>query len=463
VAGANGARSASFLRGTVAPMHVRRPPTVREPGWRAAYELTRDLAGYPLRVHRQYGPVAYLPIPRLPTYLIADPELIEHVLVRDHRSYVKDYTTRLLAQFLGTGLLTSEGELWRRQRRLAQPAFHHRRIESYAKAMVGEAVRELATWGETGERDMHADMMRLTLGIVSETLFGGDAREDALRVSGAVDVFMERTLGIWGTGLNLPAALPTPANRRYTRAKRELDDVLLRMIAARRSANQPRDDLLALFLEARDEDGARMTDRQLRDECVTMFVAGHETTALALTFALHLLSHHPGAERRVHEELEQVLGKRLPTVADLSALPVTQAVIKEAMRLYPPAYGIGREALRDTTLGPFDVPAKTQLLFWQYAVHRDPRYFPGPDDFQPERWLDGLEERLPRFAYFPFGGGPRICIGNTFAMMEAVFVLAVLVSRYRVESIAPLEVPLAPSVTLRPRGGLPARVTRRVA
>jgi cytochrome P450 len=206
-----------------------------------------------------------------------------------------------------------------------------------------------------------------------------------------------------------------------------------------------------------------MTDRQLRDECVTMFVAGHETTALALTFALHLLSHHPGAERRVHEELEQVLGKRLPTVADLSALPVTQAVIKEAMRLYPPAYGIGREALRDTTLGPFDVPAKTQLLFWQYAVHRDPRYFPGPDDFQPERWLDGLEERLPRFAYFPFGGGPRICIGNTFAMMEAVFVLAVLVSRYRVESIAPLEVPLAPSVTLRPRGGLPARVTRRVA
>jgi cytochrome P450 len=423
--------------------------------------MTRDLAGYPLRVHREYGPVAYLPIPGLPTYLVAEPELIEHVLVRDHRSYGKDYTTRLISQFLGSGLLTSEGEFWRRQRRLAQPAFHHRRVESYARAMVEQAVRELATWGDGGERDIHADMMRLTLGIVSETLFGADAREDARQVSRTVDVFMERALGIWGTGFNLPVAVPTPANRRFGRARRELDELLFAMIARRRGSSEDREDLLALFLAARDEDGTAMTDLQLRDECVTMFVAGHETTALALTYALHLLSHHPAVERQLQEELDHVLQARLPKPADVPDLPVTQAVIKETMRLYPPAYGIGREALRETTLGAFDVPAKTQVLFWQYAVHRDPRHFPRPESFEPARWLDGLEDRLPRFAYFPFGGGPRVCIGNTFAMTEAVLVLAVIASRYRVASLVATDVPLAPSVTLRPRGGLPARVTRR--
>jgi cytochrome P450 len=304
-------------------------------------------------------------------------------------------------------------------------------------------------------------MMRLTLGIVSATLFGADARDDAKPVAHAIDVFMERTLGIWGSGFNLPPALPTPGNLRFRRATGELDRVLFALIARRRRSTEQRTDLLGLLLSAQDEDGSHMTDRQLRDECVTMFVAGHETTALALTFALHLLSYHPTAERALHDEIDAVLGDRLVEVADVRRLPVTEAVVKEAMRLYPPAYAIGREAIEDTTLGPYDVPKGTQLLFWQYAIHRDPSFFEEPEVFEPARWLDGLAERLPRFAYFPFGGGPRVCIGNTFAMMEAVLVLATIASRYRVRSVSPRDVPLAPSVTLRPRGSVRVRVGRR--
>jgi cytochrome P450 len=407
------------------------------------------------------GPVVYLPIPSFPTYLVADPELIEHVLVRDHRKYRKDVTTRLLSPFLGNGLLTSEGDFWRRQRRLAQPAFHHQRIASYGRTMVMNASREIANWGDVEKRNIHADMMRLTLGIVSETLFGADARTESDRVSEAIDVFMERTLGIGGTGLNFPGVIPTPGNRRFARARAELDRVLFALIRRRRASRDDRGDLLALLLAAQDDAGARMTDRQLRDECVTMFVAGHETTALALTFALHLLSHHPDVERALHEELDRALAGRLPDLAGLESLKLTKAIIQETLRLFPPAYGIGREALEDTSLGPYDVPKGTQVLFWQYAVHRDPSWFERPEAFEPGRWLAGLEERLPRFAYFPFGGGPRVCIGNTFAMVEAVLVLAVIASRFRVESLEPLDVPLAPSVTLRPRGGLRARVSPR--
>jgi cytochrome P450 len=442
---------------------LRRPPRVRESGLRAALDMTRDLAAYPLRVHHEYGPVVYLPIPYLPSYLVSDADLIEHVLVRDHHSYKKDYTTRLVRQLLGDGLLTSEGEYWRRQRRLAQPAFHHKRIQSYARTMVREAGREVSAWHQDSERDVHADMMRLTLGIVSEALFGENARDEAKRVSADIDVLMERALGIAGTGFNLPSFVPTSLNRRFSRAMLDLDDVLFGMIRARRQLGDHGEDLLGMLLSARDEDGSSMTDRQLRDECLTMFVAGHETTALALTYALHLLSYHPEAEKRLHEELDGVLGGRLPDIEDRARLPVTTAVIKEAMRLYPPAYGIGREAIRDTTLGDYDVPAKTQVLMWQYAVHRDPRYFERPEVFDIERWSSDFEEKLPRFAYFPFGGGPRVCIGNVFAMTEAVLVLAVIASRWKVTSLAPRDVPLAPSVTLRPRNGVRARVARRYA
>ena len=437
----------------------RLPPRPSKSVLTAVREFARDPLEYPRRCARQYGDVVRLPLPIRPLYIVSDPTLIERVLVKDHKHYIKDRFTRTLADVTGNGLLVSEGDFWKRQRRLAQPAFHHKRILSYAEIMVEVADRVAGEFRAPERRDVHADMLRITLGVVSRTLFGTDASDSAERIGKAIEEIMERYLGIGGTGFALPKNWPTPGNRRFKRAVRELDEMLLGFIRDRRSSGSDPGDLLSMLLRAQDDDGARMNDRQLRDECVTLFGAGHETTALALTYALHLLSTNQHVELRLVSELRDVLGERPASVEDVPKLRYTECVIKEALRLYPPAWAIGREAAVDCELGGYRVPKGTQVGLFQYVVHRDPRFFSDPDTFRPERWE--AASHLPRFAYFPFGGGPRICIGNTFAMMESVLVLATLMRRFRFEAAPGGKLELKPSITLRPRHGLPMWVTPR--
>jgi cytochrome P450 len=304
-------------------------------------------------------------------------------------------------------------------------------------------------------------MTRLTLEIAAKTLFDADVAGDARDVGEALTVahasYERRIAGVYPW----PRWLPTPGNRRLLRAAACLDEIIYRFIAQGRQGGTDRHDLLSLLLHARDEEGGRMTDQQVRDEAMTLFLAGHETTALALTWTGYLLAQHPEAHDRLLDELRAVLGGRAPSAADLPRLAFTEQVVLESMRLYPPVYAFGREALADCEVMGYAVPAKTTVFMSQWAMHRDPRWFPDPEKFDPARWAGGLAARLPKFAYFPFGGGPRVCIGNTFAMVEAVLVLATLARRFRFELVPGQEVVPWPSMTLRPRHGVRV-VLRRV-
>ena len=321
-------------------------------------------------------------------------------------------------------------------------------------------------------------MMRVTLEIVAKTLFGASLTSDqSTEVGRAMDVVTEFYTQPLPALFPVLARVPTPLNRRFRRAVERLDEIIFEVIRARRShpssapptaatssapptAATGGTDLLSMLLEARDDDGGRMSDRQLRDEIMTLFLAGHETTAIALTFTWYLLAKHPAVRARLDEELENVLGDRLPTTADLPRLRFVDHVITESMRLYPPAWSMGREATRDCELAGYHVPSGMQVWFSQWVVQRDPRWFSEPERFDPSRWEGDLAKRIPRYAYFPFGGGPRLCIGNTFAMMEAVLIVATLARRTRVEVSPTYREELLPAVTLRPRRGLPMIVRR---
>lgn len=408
------------------------------------------------------GPICQVDLSFSAPYVISDPDLIDDVLVRRSKLFIKDRLTRDLALVIGNGLLVSDGDFWRRQRRLAQPAFHRERIAAYAAMMVDHAERLSASWREGQEIDIHAAMMRVTLDIVAATLFSsGVDRAVADTIGEALDEIMGRFSNPAYGLFPWLAGLPLATNRRYDRARERLDAAIRGIIAARRASGRDEGDLLSMLLRARDDEGGGMTDEQLRDEVFILFVAGHETTALALSWTWMLLSQHPAAWARLGEELDRVLGDRPPTLADVPALKYTDWVVHESMRLYPPAWSIGRESLEDVELGGVTVPRGSQLWIFQWAVHRDPRHFPRPESFEPERWDGDLAKRLPRFAYFPFGGGPRLCIGNNFAALELVLVLAALARRWR-PVVRPADRPRPQfSITLRPAGGMKATLQRR--
>ena len=416
-----------------------------------------DQLGFLQRCAREYGDVTRLRFLNVPIYLLNHPDHIEYVLVGNNRNFIKDRAERSGLRFLGQGLLTSEGDYWRRQRRLAQPAFHRQRISAYGRTMVESAERMLdSAWQDGETREVQEDMSRLTLQIVSATLFGASMTKDLEEeVGDALGVVMGRFTG--GILFKVPERIPTPANLRFRRAVRRLEEIIYGIVRERRgSVDGDAGDLLSMFLAARDEvSGEGMTDRQLRDEVLTIFLAGHETTALNLSWTWHLLAGNPRAEEGLHEELQRILDGRAPTMADLPDLCYADAVIKESTRLYPPAWGFGREALRDCEIGGYRVPRGTQVVMSQWVMHRDERYFEDPEAFRPERWLDGSTDSLPKYAYFPFGGGPRLCIGQSFARMEAVLLLATIAQRFRLrhatgqETVKPL-----PSLTLRPENGL---------
>jgi cytochrome P450 len=391
--------------------------------------------------------------------LLSDPDLIEQVLVTDNRNFVKPYIYQFLRPALGNGLLLSEGDFWLRQRKLMQPAFLRQRIETYGTAMVSHTQRMLARWRDGETRDLHADMMQLTQAIVAQALLDVDVADASTGVAEALECIMEDFSYRFESVFPVPLWIPVPRNRRLMRAVQLLDRIIERIIQQRRSASEDRGDLLSRLMQAQDEErGGGMTNRQLRDEVMTLYLAGHETTANALSWCWYLLGQHPEVEAKLHAELRDVLGDRAPTVADLPRLVYTERIILESMRLYPPVYAFGRRPIADCTLGGYAIRAGTTIMISQWIVHRDPRHFAEPERFDPDRWANDLQKRLPKYAYFPFGGGPRVCIGNTFAMMEAVLVLATIASQFRIRLDPAHAVVPWPSITLRPLRGIKAQM-----
>jgi cytochrome P450 len=424
-------------------------------------EFRGDRLSFYVRCARDFGDVVALRFVSRRVFLVSHPDLIESVLVTHARNYIKHFALRLNPLVLGQGLLTSEGDFWLRQRRLIQPAFQRQRLASFAGEMVAAAERHLAGWAPGQAKEIDAEMSRLTLDVTGRTLFGADVTGDAADVGEAMRVLQRSFLALFTSLLPVPPWMPTPTNLRLRRAVRRLDAIIYRLIAERRATAADRGDLLSLLLAARDEeDGGGMSDRQVRDEALTLFLAGHETTALALSWTWYLLGRHPEVEARLAAEWRQVLGGRPPTFEDLPRLRYTERVVLESLRLYPPAPTIGREALAECALGGFRVPAGTTILLSPWVVHRDPRWYDRPEEFRPERWADGAGQR-PKYAYFPFGGGPRLCIGNNFALMEAALVLATLGQRYRFTLVPDHPVAVWPTVTLRARDGIRAVLQER--
>jgi len=416
----------------------------------------RDPLEFLTRIAREYpgDVVRFRPGPR-DSYLVKHPDLVKDVLVTRQHDFSKSRGLEWAKLFLGEGLLTSEGEFHTRQRRLAQPAFHRQRIGAYADDMVRRTVDARDRWSGGQVLDVDGEMMRLTLAVVSSTLFGTDVaasadevREDLATIIG---LFPRFSLPFFG----LIQKLPIPSNARFNRAVARLDALVYGIIAQRQRDPGDRGDLLSMLLLARDEEGGgRMNERQLRDEVITLLLAGHETTANALTWTWYLLSQNPEADARWREELRRVLGGRAATADDLPALRYTEMVLAESMRLFPPAWGMGRRALRDLTLGGFTIRKGSVLALSPYIVHRDARLWPDPLRFDPERFTAEAKAERPRFAYFPFGAGARSCIGEPFAWMEGVLLLATIGQRWRLRLLPGHPVEPKALMTLRPRYGM---------
>lgn len=376
------------------------------------------------------------------------------MLVTQGRSFMKGRALQEAKRILGDGLLTSEGELHLRQRRLIQPLFHADRVAGFAAEMVNAAQRVSGRWRDGAQLDLAGQMTELTLAIVGRTLFAADVERDARDVGAALTVALEAFDRFLVPGAALLELLPLPSSRRFRSARRRLDTIIERLIDERLAGPGRHGDLLTMLLEARDEGGGgAMSRRQIRDEAMTILLAGHETTAQALSWTWYLLSQSPEAESRLHEELDRVLAGRPPGAADAQRLPYTRAVVTESMRLYPPAWSIARRALAELELGGYRITRRSIVVTSPWIVHRDERWFPEPGRFEPGRWLVDDPAR-PRFAYFPFGGGTRICIGERFAWTEAILVLATLASRWRATLVPDHPVEPLPRITLRPRHGL---------
>ncbi len=409
---------------------------------------------------REFGDIFYYRAGWIDVYFLNHPDLIESVLVSQSQNFAKDRVIQNSRWFLGEGLLTSEGPGWRRQRRLCQPAFHRQRLASYGQTMAAYAEEMLAAWEDGEVRDIHQEMMQLTMRIVAKVLFGVELRQDTERVAGALNVLMQHTSGGRMILPPLLRHLPLPALMRVKRAVRELDEIVNRIIRQRRASGLDTGDLLSMLIAARDEDGSGMTDLQLRDEIMTFLLAGHETTAVSLSWTWYLLSQHPEVAQKLREELKNVLDGRAPQLGDLPHLPYTDRVVKESMRLYPPAWSLARAVTKEVEIGGYRLREGANVVMSPWIMHRDPRFFDHPEQFNPDRWTTETALALPRFAYFPFGGGPRLCIGASFAMMEANLLLAAIAQRFELRLVPGHPVVPLPSITLRPRHGMRMSMTK---
>jgi cytochrome P450 len=425
-----------------------------------------DPVGTVARRFERYGDIYRVQFKDSDLYVLRHPDHIRDVLVNQASVFGKGHSAfARLGDVLGDSLLTSEGEDWRRQRRLVQPAFAQARLAEYSEVMVDEAARSAAELARANGRvrDLSAAMTSLTLRIVARSLFGQRA-DSSPRVARAMSWLNQA----FGSPELLPRGVPTPARIRMRRAVAELDATVYDVIARRTSqlaqgGERPRD-LLQRLLDARDAegDGQGLSPKEVRDQLVTLYLAGHDTTSHALSWTFYLLSQNPAAQAALDRELASVLGGRLPRFEDLPALAYTERAIKEAMRMYPPVMAIPRRAERDATIGPYPVPAGSEALIWVYRTHHDPRFFPAPDRFEPERFADAASAARPKHAYLPFGAGQRACIGQTFAMIEAQLIVATFARRVRMRYAGRRAPRMRLGVTLAPKGGLPMHVAPRV-
>jgi cytochrome P450 len=424
-------------------------------------QFRAGLLNFLLDTAREYGSLASFRIGPKHVFLASGPDLIEQVLVTDAKHYIKHFGARAFKPVLGNGLVTSEGAFWLRQRKLIQPAFSKGRVQSYASAVIALTNEMLASWTEGKSVQIDREFEALTSKIALKTLFDLDDPGDRERFSDtlriAFDLMNERLRRM----IKIPLWMPTRANRRLRQAVAELNQTIETFIAAGRSRKRAGGDLLSRLLFAEHENGTRMSDRQLRDEAMTLYLAGHETTALTLAWTWYLLSQHPDVEDKLLSEWQRVLRADTPTMQHLPKLTYTSAVIAESMRLFPPVYVIGREATIDLELGGYRVKRGYTVLMSQWVNHRDPKYFPDPEAFRPERWEHGLAKRLPKFAYYPFGGGQRLCVGNAFALMEAAIILAAVGQQYRFTLDPDAVIGIKPQITLLPANRIPATLRLR--
>jgi cytochrome P450 len=428
--------------------------------------VRRDPLKFFVRVAREYGDVVPLRFGRERILMINRPEFIGHILQTNYGNYRKSKFYDELKPMLGEGFLTSEGDLWLQQRRMAQPAFNGSSLAVACDEMVSATNEMLAKWREYREQrtsfDVSVEMMHLTINIAARTLFGTRLSEHEANTAyqALTLILREAEHHIWSL-LRIPLTVPTARNRAFRKAIRNIEGIFREIVAKRRGQPAPRNDLLSMILEVygNESDGADL--RMLRDLVISILMAGHETTAAALAWTCYLLSSHPMVERRVYDEVVGVLGDRDPTFADLQRLEYTRAVFEEALRLYPPVWTMSRRAVEADRVGEFDIPAGSTIMLCIYAVHRDPRFWPNPERFDPERFLPNATPEPPRYAYFPFGGGPRICIASRFAIMEALIVLASMIKKFKVELVPGHRIEPEPMITLRPRFGVHVNLQER--
>lgn len=390
--------------------------------------------------------------------VVSRPELVNDVLMTHRDDFSKAYLTSIMHPLLAGSLLLVDSDSWLHQRKLMLPAFHRERLDAYAAVMAHEAERACASWAPGQHRDIHSDMMRMTLQIVTHTLFGIDFSSAVPVAERLVSTVMDEFNRRIASPVRLRFPVPSIRTLRLFRSMRELDEIAYQAIRERRANPQP--DLLSMLVQSRDQDGTPMSDREVRDACLAVFFAGHETTACLLSWTWYVLARHEDVQNSILAELSRAgVGAGESPAILVQRLPYLQMVLNEVLRLYPPAYAFGRRALRRTSVGDHTVPAGTTVLMSPWAMHRDPRFFYDPEEFLPERWQDGLASRLPRFAFFPFSSGPRRCIGSSYAMMEATIAISTMLPRFKLSS--KVDVAAAPSITLRPAGGMPMTVAAR--
>lgn len=435
-------------------------------------QFSEDEPTFLLQSVKQHGDIVYFRLAHIHTYLMGHPDLVREVLVTQREKFEKaPLDKQILGKLLGNGLLTSDGDFHLRQRRLAQPAFHSKRIHNYGEVMVDYSNQIMAGWQDEAVVDITDEMMHLTMLIVSKTLFDADgitgSEATADSISKSMHDFQAVSNRDYQRGFSLPNWVPTADNRLRNKAAAQFSAVMDQIITERRKTavnGQVTDtgDLLSMLMLSVDEEGEYMDDKQLRDEVATLFAAGHETTSNALSWTWYLLAQHPKVEAKLHEELDSVLDGRQPALADLPNLPYSLQIIKEAMRMYPPAWILnGRLALEDTTIGGYTIPKGSTVFVSPYVMHHLPQYFDEPDMFKPDRFTPEFEKSLPKFAYMPFGGGVRICIGNAFAMMEAQLILATIAQKYRLALAQTNPVHYKAQITLTPENGIQMRVLER--
>lgn len=441
-------------------------PTLTEtqpPGPRAKYpgqwlvEVGRDPIAFLGRLKGEFGDAVHFRLGPAKVYLLSHPDLIQEVLSTQSSNFMKGTGLQWARRLLGNGLVVSEGDYHHRQRRMIQPSFHRQRIAAYADSMVQCAAKMRQTWKDGQEVEMSDQMMRLTLEVVGKTLLNVDMENQITEISLALTDF----INVLKSRLFWPytpwiESLPLPSNLKMEKAARKLKGIVEKVIQEHRKAGVDGMDLLSTLLLSRDseEDGGGMTDEQARDEAINLLLAGYETTANAMTWMWYLISQNPEAEEKLHREVDGALQGRLPTMQDIPQLAYLEQVFAEGMRLFPPVWVLGYQALRECRVGDFTIPEQGQAVMSQYLVHRDPRFYPEPEKFMPERWTPEFKASRPRFAYFPFGGGPRQCIGEPFAWMEGVLLTATLAQKWRFRLKEGHPVELYPSITLRPKHGM---------